>query len=107
MRGSLLRSFLVLHSVFTVARGDMVDRDDPTERTTKTDADPLSEGYGHGMLGEFLLDPAYINLNHGSFGTVARSVLEAQQGYVLQQEARPDPWFRCGGLASEVSIRDI
>jgi len=59
------------------------------------------------MLGEFLLDPAYINLNHGSFGTVARSVLEAQQGYVLQQEARPDPWFRDTYLTLLAQTRDL
>ncbi|GMI02790.1 hypothetical protein TrVE_jg10619 [Triparma verrucosa] len=50
--------------------------------------------FGHAMLSNFLLDPSYLNLNHGSFGTAAKPVLEAQHNYVLQQEARPDIWFR-------------
>ncbi|GMI31829.1 hypothetical protein TrCOL_g7462 [Triparma columacea] len=50
--------------------------------------------YGHQQLENFLLDPTYLNFNHGSFGAVARPVLDAQHNYVLQQEARPDIWFR-------------
>lgn len=35
-----------------------------------------------------------MNLNHGSFGAVARSVHAKQEEYFSAQEARPDPWFR-------------
>lgn len=50
--------------------------------------------FGNQQLKNFLIDPDYLNMNHGSFGTVSRQVLVAQQNYILQQEARPDPWFR-------------
>eukprot|EP01035_Chromulina_nebulosa_P018313 gene18313-23999_t len=42
----------------------------------------------------FLLDPTYNNLNHGSFGTIPRPVLEKQNELVLLQESNPDKWFR-------------
>eukprot|EP00518_Triparma_eleuthera_P010005 CAMPEP_0182479306 /NCGR_PEP_ID=MMETSP1319-20130603/33945_1 /TAXON_ID=172717 /ORGANISM="Bolidomonas pacifica, Strain RCC208" /LENGTH=421 /DNA_ID=CAMNT_0024680723 /DNA_START=190 /DNA_END=1455 /DNA_ORIENTATION=- len=50
--------------------------------------------FGKPQLNNFMLDPEYHNYNHGSFGTTAKYVLAAQQGYVRQQEARPDVWFR-------------
>ncbi|GMI40777.1 hypothetical protein TeGR_g7438 [Tetraparma gracilis] len=46
------------------------------------------------MLSEFMLDPGYLNLNHGSFGSTPRPVISAQQSYVEQCEARPDIWYR-------------
>lgn len=50
--------------------------------------------FGHDMLSEFMLDPGYLNLNHGSFGSTPRPVISAQQSYVEQCEARPDIWYR-------------
>ena len=50
--------------------------------------------FGKPQLENFILDPTYHNFNHGSFGTTAKYVLAAQQGYVVQQEAKPDVWFR-------------
>ena len=51
--------------------------------------------YGHAVKEKyFLLDKAYCNLNHGSYGTVPRPVLSRQQQYYLEQESRPDAWFR-------------
>jgi len=38
----------------------------------------------------------YVNLNHGSFGSTPRVVLEAQRAFTQQMEAMPDPWFRAG-----------
>lgn len=57
------------------------------------DADCTS--YGHALKDKyFLLEKEYCNLNHGSYGTVPRPVLERQQQFHLEQEARPDAWFR-------------
>lgn len=42
----------------------------------------------------FLLAEAFCNLNHGSFGACPRQILEAQQSFVVEQETRPDRWFR-------------
>jgi hypothetical protein len=42
----------------------------------------------------FLLDADYINLNHGSFGTVPRIVFDEQVRMLRLQESRPDDWFR-------------
>lgn len=51
--------------------------------------------FGHGLkLSHFLLAEEYINLNHGSFGTVPKRIAAAQQEYFLLQESRPDRWFR-------------
>jgi selenocysteine lyase/cysteine desulfurase len=42
----------------------------------------------------FLLDENLINLNHGSFGTIPKSVALSQYNSVLEQESHPDKWFR-------------
>ena len=44
--------------------------------------------FGHGLKDKFLIDPTYVNLNHGSFGACPVEVLQAQQAYVRQQESR-------------------
>ncbi|KAK4156115.1 putative L-cysteine desulfhydrase [Chaetomidium leptoderma] len=43
---------------------------------------------------QFLFDPAYRNLNHGSFGTIPRFIQAKLRGYQDQAEARPDPFIR-------------
>mmetsp|Transcript_25600 Transcript_25600/g.56005 ORF Transcript_25600/g.56005 Transcript_25600/m.56005 type:complete len:467 (-) Transcript_25600:1324-2724(-) len=43
---------------------------------------------------EFYLADNFTNLNHGSFGTVPRSVHEAQEQFFIKQEQYPDRWFR-------------
>lgn len=57
-------------------------------------ADCEAVQFGWALRPHFLIDPSYTNLNHGSFGAVARDVLAAQRAYVEQAEARPDVWFR-------------
>jgi len=42
----------------------------------------------------FSLAEGYTNFNHGSFGAVARPVAAAQKELFLEQESRPDRWFR-------------
>lgn len=42
----------------------------------------------------FAFAEGYKPLNHGSFGTAPKSVLEYQQHLQLQSEAKPDTWIR-------------
>jgi hypothetical protein len=69
----------------------------PTSKKVETPAitsKKVETEFGHPQLNNFLIDPSYLNLNHGSFGTTPLYVLEKQHQYILQQEARPDIWFR-------------
>ncbi|KAK1961083.1 PLP-dependent transferase [Colletotrichum sublineola] len=50
--------------------------------------------FGKPMLKEFLLDPAYHNMNNGSFGTIPRHIRNALRSYQDEAEARPDPFIR-------------
>ncbi|KAF9880214.1 hypothetical protein CkaCkLH20_02168 [Colletotrichum karsti] len=53
-----------------------------------------SPTFGKALLKEFLLDPSYRNLNHGSFGGIPRRVRKALRDYQDKTEARPDPFIR-------------
>ncbi|KAL3474440.1 pyridoxal phosphate-dependent transferase [Aspergillus californicus] len=46
------------------------------------------------MRKHFLIDPDFINLNHGSFGTYPTTVRAALRGFQDEAEARPDPFIR-------------
>ena len=50
--------------------------------------------YGHAMKSQFLFDPKYINLNHGSFGSYPLPVRNALRGYQKLSEAAPDKFLR-------------
>eukprot|EP01116_Phalansterium_solitarium_P006834 TRINITY_DN1922_c0_g1_i1.p2 TRINITY_DN1922_c0_g1~~TRINITY_DN1922_c0_g1_i1.p2 ORF type:complete len:161 (+),score=13.57 TRINITY_DN1922_c0_g1_i1:464-946(+) len=50
--------------------------------------------FGHGMRKEFMLAEGFTNLNHGSFGSTPRKVIDQQRVYTEQMEAYPDLWFR-------------
>ncbi|KXX76625.1 putative L-cysteine desulfhydrase, chloroplastic [Madurella mycetomatis] len=43
---------------------------------------------------QFLFDPAYCNLNHGSFGTIPRAIRTKLREYQDRAEATPDPFIR-------------
>jgi isopenicillin-N epimerase len=45
--------------------------------------------YGRAIRGEFLLDPDFLIVNHGSFGAAPRSVLAAQDTWRRQLETSP------------------
>ena len=66
----------------------------------------ITTTYGKAQLDNFLIDPSYKNFNHGSFGATPRYVIQAQQDYVLQQEAKPDVWFRSTYKQYMSSTRD-
>jgi selenocysteine lyase/cysteine desulfurase len=50
--------------------------------------------FGHSLLPLFSLDPSYININHGSYGSAPKYVHEKLQEYQLKAEFNPDRWFR-------------
>lgn len=53
------------------------------------------ESCGHELKHQcFYLYEALRNLNHGSFGTVPRDVVEAQREFHIKQESCPELWFR-------------
>lgn len=50
---------------------------------------------GHTLRDEhFQLYKGLTNLNHGSFGTVPKSVMAAQIEFMTKQESCPELWFR-------------
>ena len=52
------------------------------------------EDYGDNLKGLFLLEEGFVNMNHGSFGTVPRLIVEKQFSLMLEAESKPDYWFR-------------
>ncbi|KAJ7622511.1 pyridoxal phosphate-dependent transferase [Roridomyces roridus] len=50
--------------------------------------------FGHAMLKYFAFDPDYVNLNHGSYGSLPLPVLEACNKLTLRVESNPDLFVR-------------
>ncbi|CAF1375914.1 unnamed protein product [Adineta steineri] len=50
--------------------------------------------FGHSLLPLFSLDPSYININHGSYGSAPKYVHEKLHEYQMKAEYNPDRWFR-------------
>ncbi|KXG48347.1 Aminotransferase, class V/Cysteine desulfurase [Penicillium griseofulvum] len=50
--------------------------------------------FGKPMLKHWMFDPAYKNLNHGSFGAHPIPVKEAQRAFLDIADVRPDPYIR-------------
>ncbi|CAF3763476.1 unnamed protein product [Rotaria sordida] len=50
--------------------------------------------FGHSLLPLFSLDPSYININHGSYGSAPKYIHEKLREYQLKAERNPDRWFR-------------
>ena len=50
--------------------------------------------FGHPLRSQFLLAANYTNLNHGSYGAVPSSVLQAKEAWLVHIEANSDMWFR-------------
>ncbi|KAJ5434925.1 Aminotransferase class V/Cysteine desulfurase [Penicillium cf. griseofulvum] len=53
-----------------------------------------STPFGKPMLKHWMFDPAYKNLNHGSFGAHPIPVKEAQRAFLDIADRRPDPYIR-------------
>ncbi|KZW01152.1 PLP-dependent transferase [Exidia glandulosa HHB12029] len=49
--------------------------------------------FGHSMKRHFAMDAGYININHGSFGTVPLRVIEYAERLGRECDARPDSWL--------------
>ncbi|KAF8581075.1 PLP-dependent transferase [Ramaria rubella] len=50
--------------------------------------------FGHALLSQFLFHKDYVNLNHGSYGSVPRPVAEALEVLSNEIESRPDRFIR-------------
>ncbi|EHA47913.1 hypothetical protein MGG_17802 [Pyricularia oryzae 70-15] len=50
--------------------------------------------FGKNVLQDFLIDPKFRNMNHGSFGVIPRPVHAARRYYQDKSEERPDVWIR-------------
>lgn len=50
--------------------------------------------FGKEAMKEFLFDPKWKNLNHGSFGTIPKAVQQKQRFYQDLAESRPDQFIR-------------
>lgn len=50
--------------------------------------------FGHSLLPLFQLDPTYVNLNHGSYGSVPKSVTDNETAWEKKTEFNPDAFFR-------------
>ncbi|KAK1758780.1 pyridoxal phosphate-dependent transferase [Echria macrotheca] len=63
-------------------------------RTKDSQASDGVVTFGKKLASDFLMDPAYRNLNQGSFGTIPAAIQAKQRAYQDQSEARPDPFIR-------------
>ena len=63
--------------------------------------------FGHKLRSLFALADNYTNLNHGSYGSPPKRVLEAAREWELRMESNPDRWFRYDvyGLVDRVRER--
>lgn len=50
--------------------------------------------FGHCCLNLFQFDPEYININHGSYGMLPKSILKAKKRYMKEMDWNPEKWFR-------------
>ncbi|KAF8510937.1 PLP-dependent transferase [Hysterangium stoloniferum] len=50
--------------------------------------------FGHSILSQFCFHKDYINLNHGSYGSLPRPVAEACEALSYEVESRPDKFIR-------------
>ncbi|KAG5960810.1 hypothetical protein E4U58_004516 [Claviceps cyperi] len=71
------------------------------ERKSEAETEPQQEtrqqevqAFGRAWKSEFLFDPAWRNLNHGSFGTYPLYIRDKLRAYQDQAEARPDQFIR-------------
>lgn len=61
--------------------------------------------FGHALLKYFAFDPAYTNLNAGSYGVAPRPVLAALDKLNLSIEANPDLFMRLGFQPQLIDVR--
>ncbi|KAK0736264.1 pyridoxal phosphate-dependent transferase [Apiosordaria backusii] len=67
--------------------------DTTTDLPIRAKSEPVK--FGHALRdSQFLFDPSYRNLNHGSFGTFPLHIRNLMRHYQDQAEAKPDPFIR-------------
>ena len=62
--------------------------------------------FGPSLLPLFSLDPSYLNINHGSYGSSPRYVHDKLGHYQLLAERNPDRWFRLEVPAEMKRVRE-
>ncbi|KAH7915673.1 pyridoxal phosphate-dependent transferase [Hygrophoropsis aurantiaca] len=62
--------------------------------------------FGHPMHEVFGFDPTYVNLNHGSYGSVPLPVKAVLDDLAAQIEANPDKYIRIQNLAHQTEQRE-
>ncbi|KAH7925494.1 PLP-dependent transferase [Leucogyrophana mollusca] len=62
--------------------------------------------FGHAMHEVFGFDPAYVNLNHGSYGSLPLPVKAVCDDLAAQIEANPDKFIRVLNLAHQTEQRE-
>ncbi|KZP01387.1 PLP-dependent transferase [Calocera viscosa TUFC12733] len=80
--------------------------DTATDVNGVTDEDSLPK-LGHSMLEQFCFPPGFINLNHGSYGSLPIPVLRAAEKMAIQCEQKPDIFLRntARRLLDDVRVR--
>lgn len=49
---------------------------------------------GRNIRSQFLFDPDYISLNHGSYGSIPKMLLPVLEDLRMKSEVNPDRWLR-------------
>lgn len=49
---------------------------------------------GRNIRSQFLFDPKYTSLNHGSYGSIPKALVPVMQDLRLKSEVNPDRWLR-------------
>lgn len=81
MAGSFLFLFLLLFNYSLAVQNIMTSvADDYT--------------FGRGLRSHFLFESNYTSLNHGSYGSIPKSLLPILQDLRLKSEMNPDRWLR-------------
>ncbi|THU75183.1 hypothetical protein K435DRAFT_562517, partial [Dendrothele bispora CBS 962.96] len=61
--------------------------------------------FGHALKTHFSFDPSYVNLNHGSYGSLPSPVLDAIKPIAALAEANPDKFHRTEYIPMLVEVR--
>lgn len=54
----------------------------------------MAPEFGRNLRSEFLLDPKFTSVNHGSYGSAPKALLPLLQELRLKSESNPDRWLR-------------
>lgn len=52
--------------------------------------------FGKKLLNDFFLDPSYINVNHGSYGSCPRQVMAVKRQFEEQMDFNTEKWYAVG-----------